>query len=257
MRDADLIAAEDTRRTRKLLSAFDIHTPLVAYHRDNESSARERLLVELRSGKTVALVSDAGTPGIADPGEALVAACVAEDIAVEARPGASSVLYALAVSGLPTGRFVFESFLPRKGRARSDRLCALRTEQRTIVVFEAPSRVPPTLADLASELGSDRSCAVCRELTKIHEETWRGTLGDAADEFEATKQDLRGEFVLVVAGAPAERGEPDPAAIRAFVEARLAGGDSVRDASAAAADALGVPKRAAYEAALGIKAGDD
>lgn len=245
---ADLIAAEDTRRTRKLLTAFNIHTKVVAYHKDNERKQRSALVDALASGSNVALCSDAGTPGIADPGEELVDACIREGIEVEVIPGPSSVIAALVASGLPTGRFVFESFLPRRGRARDDRLTALADETRTIVLFEAPARVGATLQDLARTLGPDRRCAVCRELTKLHEEVFRATLSEAAEHFA----DTRGEIVLVLEGAVPRDAAVRGDALRRFIADALEDGDSVRDVAAAAAAELGVRKREAYEVALDL-----
>ncbi|HIE50463.1 MAG TPA: 16S rRNA (cytidine(1402)-2'-O)-methyltransferase, partial [Armatimonadetes bacterium] len=170
LREVALIAAEDTRTTRKLLAHYDIHTPLVSYHRDNARIRQPRILEALRQGQKVALVTESGTPTISDPGYDLVRAAIAEGFPVVPVPGPSALLAALVVSGLPSDRFVFEGFLPRKGQKRHARLTALRTEPRTIVLFEAPHRLLATLRDLADTLGPDRPVAVARELTKVHEE---------------------------------------------------------------------------------------
>ncbi len=247
--NVDLIAAEDTRRTRKLLAAYDLHTPLVSYHRDNQATRTVELVGKIGDGATIALVSDAGMPAIADPGSELVAACAAADLEVEVVPGPSSVLHALVASGLPTGRFVFESFLPRKGQQRRARLDALVDEERTMIIFEAPNRVAKTLRDLAVALGGDRRCAVCRELTKLHEEVFRGSLDSAAEAFEVG----RGEFVIVVEGATRPENQVSPAALEGYVSELLAAGKSVRDAAAVAARELGVRRKDAYEAAIRVR----
>jgi 16S rRNA (cytidine1402-2'-O)-methyltransferase len=212
---------------------------------NEHTEAREiaRLLARLARGERVAVVSDAGMPGVSDPGERLVAAAVAEGYPVEVVPGPSAALAALVVSGLPSGRFVFEGFLPRKGAARTERLAAVAGEPRTAVIFEAPHRVARTLADLVDACGPDRRVAVARELTKLHEEVWRGTLAGAAA--WAAEREPPGEIVLVVEGAPAAA-PPDDDAVLAAVQAELAGGASARDAARAVADRLSVPRRRAY-----------
>jgi 16S rRNA (cytidine1402-2'-O)-methyltransferase len=239
---ADLVCCEDTRRTGRLLAHAGVDRPrLLRVDDHTEARAVEEVLRRLHSGERVAVVTDAGTPGISDPGERLVRAAVHEGLRVEVVPGPSAAIAALVVSGLPTGRVVFEGFLPRKGSGRSERLAALRGEQRTIVLFEAPHRAARTLADLAEVLGSDRRVAVARELSKLHEEVFRGTLAAAS----AWAEDARGEMVLVVEGAepPVPAGDDD---VRAALDAALASGVSTRDAVAQVADALGVSKRLVY-----------
>ena len=201
---AAIIAAEDTRRTGQLLSTFQCKTPLMALHEHNEGDRVPGLLTRLQAGDDIALVSDAGTPLVADPGFELVRACRAEAIAVVPIPGPSAVLAALQVAGLPTDRFVFEGFLPRKASQRRDRLAALATEPRTIVLFEAVHRIAATLADLARCFGADRPAALCRELTKVHESVVPGTLGELVGALTGGTVPKRGEFVLVVAGALGE-----------------------------------------------------
>lgn len=248
----DVVAAEDTRRTRKLLSAARVGNRLVSFHRDNERSQWRRLTEELEAGRDVALVSDAGMPLVADPGEDLVRRVADAGIEVVVVPGPSSVVAALAVSGLPTGRFVFEAFLPRKDGDRRRRLEALATEERTMVFLESPNRVGATLAAMAAVFGDDRRVAVCRELTKVHEEVWRGSLPAAAARFAETQ----GEIVLVVAGA--DRSGADDVSddtLAAFLAERLAGGERVKEAARAAVAELGVAKNRAYDAALGISRG--
>jgi len=201
LREADLVAAEDTRRTRRLLSHYDIHTPITSYHEHNRRRQGEYLLERLAGGDMVALVSDAGTPGISDPGEDLVREAVDRGIPVVPLPGPSALLAALVVSGLNVERFVFEGFLPAKGSGRTRRLAELVGESRTVVLYEAPHRVLKTLQDLIETLGDRRACAA-RELTKLHEELLRDTLSGLQEHF--TTQPPRGEFVLVIEGAPNE-----------------------------------------------------
>lgn len=248
---ADVIAAEDTRRTRKLLSAAGIAAGgrLVALHKDNEHDRAAELVARLRDGAEVALVSDAGMPAVSDPGAVLVARCAAEGIVVTAVPGPSAVTTAVALSGLGDGRFVFDGFLPRRDGERRRRCAELARELRAVVVFEAPGRTAATLAALADACGAERRVAVCRELTKMHEEVWRGTLGDAAVHFDATI----GEVVIVVDGAAVVVTEVDDAALDAYLAQQLAAGRSVRDAAGDAAAAFDVPRRRAYERALALR----
>jgi 16S rRNA (cytidine1402-2'-O)-methyltransferase len=244
---ADVVCCEDTRRTGKLLSLAGIERrPFVVVNEHTEAREIPRLLARLARGDRVAVVSDAGMPGVSDPGERLVAAAVADGYPVEVVPGPSAALAALVVSGLPSGRFVFEGFLPRRGPGRAERLAAVAREPRTVVLYEAPHRVARTLADLADACGPDRRVAVARELTKLHEEVWRGSLGDAAA--WAAEREPPGEIVLVVEGAPAAA-PPDDDAVLAAVRAELAGGASARDAARAVADRLSVPRRRAYDIA--------
>jgi 16S rRNA (cytidine1402-2'-O)-methyltransferase len=244
---ADVVCCEDTRRTGKLLALAGVERrPFVVVNEHTEAREIPRVLARLARGERVAVVSDAGMPGVSDPGERLVAAAVAEGHPVEVVPGPSAALAALVVSGLPAGRFVFEGFLPRKGAARAERLAAVAGEPRTVVVFEAPHRVARTLADLVDACGPDRRVAVARELTKLHEEVWRGTLAGGAA--WAADREPPGEIVLVVEGAPAAT-PPDDAAVLAAVQAELAGGASARDAARAVADRLSVPRRRAYDIA--------
>jgi 16S rRNA (cytidine1402-2'-O)-methyltransferase len=246
LRDADVIAAEDTRRTRALLTHVGIPGGgrLVAVHEHNERAKAAELVEEIRRGRTVALVTDAGMPGVADPGHRLVRACADADLPVEVVPGPSAVIAALAVSGLPGDRFVFEGFLPRKGPARRERLAALAREPRTAVCFESPHRVAATLGDLVAVCGPDRVVVVARELTKLHEEVFRGTLGAAREHVEATPP--RGEYVLVLDGT-GPRDAPTDDDVVAEARAALAAGMSNRDAAAYVAGRLGVSRRRAYD----------
>ncbi|WP_161821026.1 16S rRNA (cytidine(1402)-2'-O)-methyltransferase [Sporotomaculum syntrophicum] len=197
LREVDLVAAEDTRRTRKLFSHYGIHTALTSYHEHNRQAKGGYIIEQLNGGRNVALVSDAGTPGISDPGEELVKAALENGIEVTPLPGPSALLAALTVSGLPLDRFVFEGFLPTKHKERSKRLSELAKEPRTIVVYESPHRLLKTLGELIDAFGRRQACAA-RELTKMHEEVQRGTLDRLQEHFK--RQSLRGEFVLVIEG---------------------------------------------------------
>jgi 16S rRNA (cytidine1402-2'-O)-methyltransferase len=257
--EADLICCEDTRRTRALLSASGITSKgpkgdrLLSLHGHNEAARLGRVAAALAAGDTVAVVSDAGTPGISDPGAWLAGQLAAAGETVSTVPGPSSVLGALVVSGLPTDRFCVEGFLPRKGPERRRRLGALMADARTTVVLEAPSRVAATLAELAVN-DATRPVAVVRELTKLHEEVWRGTLGEAAAVFAA--REVRGEVVLVVGGAPAAP-PADEEAVEAAVRAALHSDPSSgpRQVAELVAASLDVPRRRAYEAALRVRQG--
>jgi 16S rRNA (cytidine1402-2'-O)-methyltransferase len=224
--------------------------PLLVVNDHTEAARIGDVLARLGRGERVAVVTDAGTPGISDPGERLVRAAAADGYVVEVVPGPSAAIAALVGSGLPTGRFVFEGFLPRKGGGRTQRLAELAAERRTVVIYEAPHRVARTLADLSGAFGRDRRISIARELTKLHEEVWRGTLGDAVA--WANEREPRGEFVIVVEGAsePAAATDDD---VRSAVDAALARGLSPRDAAAAVASALGVPKRRAYAMAIDVQ----
>jgi 16S rRNA (cytidine1402-2'-O)-methyltransferase len=254
---ADLICCEDTRRTRALLSAMGIPAGgphgdrLLSLHGHNEGARVDRVQACVAGGGTVAVVSDAGTPGISDPGTLLVSRLSAAGEEVSIVPGPTSVVAALVISGLPTDRFCVEGFLPRKGGERRDRVAALMADGRTTVVLEAPGRVAATLAEVAA-VDEARRVAVVRELTKVHEEVWRGTLGDAAEAFAARQ--LRGEVVVVIAGAtPA--GPPSDEAIDDAVRARLrqGQGEGPRQIALVVAEELGVPRRTVYEAVLRLR----
>ena len=257
---ADVIAAEDTRRTRPFLTALGIPAAgrLVSFHGPHEAELAARLVGRIvERGERLVCVTDAGMPGISDPGERLVTAALAAGVAVEVVPGPSAALSALVVSGLPTGRFVFEGFLPRKGRQRAVRLEALRGEERTVVLFEAPHRLEATLADLAAAFGPDRPVAVARELTKKFETVWRGTLGAAAAKFgTGAGPEPRGEQVIVIGPAPSvPRQDSADEVVEAELRAELDGGASTRDAAAAVAGRLGVSRRRAYNLATSLRRG--
>jgi 16S rRNA (cytidine1402-2'-O)-methyltransferase len=250
LRDADLIACEDTRRTRALLTHEGIRAGarLRAVHAHNEAEQARDIVGLVREGGTVALVTDAGMPGVSDPGARVVEACVKAGLDVRVVPGPSAALAALVVSGFPADRFSFEGFLPRKGRERRERLAELGAERRPVVLFESPHRVAETLADLAAACGPDRPVAIARELTKVHEEVWRGRLGDAAAR-AAAGPDPRGEHVVVL-GPGAAPAPADDEAVRTALRDALTRGLSKRDAVAGVAQELGVPKRRAYDLAL-------
>jgi 16S rRNA (cytidine1402-2'-O)-methyltransferase len=250
LRAADAICCEDTRRTGRLLQHAGVERgPLIVVNDHTEVAAIEGVLQRLARGERVAVVTDAGMPGIADPGERLVRAAVRAGHLIEVVPGPSAAIAALVASGLPSGRFAFEGFLPRKGSGRTDRLADIATEERTVVLYEAPHRALRTLQDLLSACGPGRHLAVARELTKLHEEVWRGTLAEAVQ--WASEVEPRGELVLILDGAPPPA-EADDAAVDAAVRRLLAAGDSVRDAASAVAAELNVPRRRAYDVAVRV-----
>jgi 16S rRNA (cytidine1402-2'-O)-methyltransferase len=214
---ADIIAAEDTRHTGNLLRQIGVRRPMISLHEHNEAQRREELIAQLQRGARLALVSDAGTPLVSDPGYLLVRAALDAGIAVQAVPGASAVLVALAVSGLPVERFCFEGFLPARPVARRERLRALRLEPRTLVFFEAPHRITETLHDMADEFGAERVACVARELTKTHETVYRGSIAQLLQIGREDDNFARGEITLVVAGASGHESAPDDAFVaRAF-----------------------------------------
>lgn len=255
---SDVVCCEDTRRTRELLThAGILHKRLLSLNEHNEAARIPGVLARVRIGELVAVVSDAGTPGVSDPGGRLVAAAVAEGLTVEAVPGANAALTALIISGLPMDRFCFEGFLPRRGAERTKRLAAIADEDRTTLIHESPHRLGATLSDLASACGGQRPVVVARELTKLHEEVWRGTLDEAASWY--SEREVRGEVVVVVGGAPPiARRDVDGVELAARLSSELASGCGVREAATKVAADLNVPRRQAYEAALVLRrqAGD-
>ena len=252
---ADLIACEDTRRTRGLLSALAIPAGgpagdrLVSLHAHNERARVDQVRALVAQGALVAVVSDAGTPGISDPGSVLVAELSGEGYAVSVVPGPSSVISALVVSGLATDRFCVEGFLPRKGPQRRQRIATVMGDARTTVVLESPMRLLGTLAELGA-IDADRPIAVVRELTKVYEEVWRGTLAEAETVF--AERGVRGEVVLVIGGAPPPSA-PSEADIDAAVRERLAHGDGPRQVAAALSGEMGVARRTIYDVALRLR----
>ncbi|MDN5346535.1 MAG: rRNA (cytidine1402-2-O)-methyltransferase [Clostridia bacterium] len=251
LREVDLIAAEDTRRTRELLSHYDIHTPLISYHRHNLSRKIPRLLGLLKEGKRIALVTDAGMPGIADPGAELVRETIAAGFEIIPVPGPSALVTALVISGLSTDRFIFEGFLPREPARRLKLLQSLAFESRTLIFYEAPHRLVETLEDLAAVFG-ERQLVVARELTKKFETAWRGTPAAAAAYFKTNPP--RGEVTLVVAGAPPQ-GAPDfkPEDAAREVRELAAKGYDLKEAMRVVALKYRRPRRDIYRAVLEAK----
>lgn len=253
---AEVIAAEDTRRTRRLAAGLGVELTgrLVAHHEHNEQATTEQLLGELRSGATVLVVSDAGMPTVSDPGYRIAAAAAAQGLAVTSLPGPSAVLTALAVSGLPSDRFAFEGFLPRRTGQRAARLAELAVERRTMIFYEAPHRIVAMIEALTEAFGPDRPAAIARELTKLHEEVLRGRLGELHERI--AEDGLRGEIVVVVQGAP----EPAPeqaADLVGLVEAQVADGTRLKDAVGRIATDHGVSRRELYEEVLAARAREE
>jgi 16S rRNA (cytidine1402-2'-O)-methyltransferase len=244
---ADVVYAEDTRRSQKLLGALGVERTLYSYFAGNERGRAPEVAARLEEGATVVLLTDAGTPSISDPGVSAVRAALAVGAEVTVVPGPSAVTAALAVSGMATERFVFEGFLPRKGSERAARLQTLAKEPRTVVLFAGKSKVGRDLRDLAAALGGDRGVAVARELTKLHEEVWRGTL-DAAAQRWGEAVEPRGEFTLVVAGAIEQ--QPPTAALVAAVAGLESQGTSRSEAVREIAGLYGVSRRELYEAVI-------
>jgi 16S rRNA (cytidine1402-2'-O)-methyltransferase len=253
LRDVPLIAAEDTRLTRRLLDRHGIATRAISYHARSGPRRQAELLERLRGGADLALVTDAGTPSVSDPGEDLVAAWAMEGGSIVPIPGASAVTAIVAASGIAGPRWAFEGFLPRSGRDRRERLARIGADDRGNVIYEAPNRVVATLRDLAAACGADRPAAVGRELTKIHEEIVRGTLGQLADRARSGELTLRGEFAIVVGSRP-ERStrdaavDADPAAARAEVDRLVSSGMPRGEAARTVAAATGIPRRTLYAA---------
>lgn len=250
---AELIAAEDTRRTRHLCLALGVHPEgrMVSLHEHNEAARAEEIVAQAAEGVRVLVVSDAGMPGVSDPGFRVVGAAIAADVDVTVAPGASAVTTALALSGLATDQFTFAGFPPRKGPARRRLLERLVGEQWTTVLFESPHRAAATVADLAEALGEDRPAALCRELTKKHEEVLRGGLGDLALQLQGRV--LRGEVVLVVGGADPAIEEVDPEVLAEEVLHRVEAGERLKVAAKEVAAAHGVSSRELYDAALAAR----
>jgi 16S rRNA (cytidine1402-2'-O)-methyltransferase len=252
LREVNRIAAEDTRHTRRLLDAHGITTPVVSHHAHNERASSAGLVACLQRGEAIALVTDAGMPGISDPGEALVRAAVAAGAPVVAVPGPTAFVAALVVSGLPTDRFTFEGFLPREAKPRRRRLQALAAEPRTMVFYEAPHRLLDGLTDLAATFGDDRPACVARELTKRFEEVRRGPLAALRDHY--AEEAPRGEFVVVVGGAPVTEPPPGEEAWRAELAEALAAGARPSEAAREIAARAEIPRSRVYEEAMRLKA---
>ena len=249
LEEADFIAAEDTRVTLKLLNHLGIKKSLVSYYEHNKAQKGNQIVERILAGETCALVSDAGSPAISDPGEDLVKQCAAEGITVCAIPGPCAVITALSISGQATGRFCFEGFLSTAKKSRKEHLESLKTEKRTMIFYEAPHKLPATLESMAEAFGGDRPISLCRELTKLHEEVIRTTLNGAIELYQ--QQAPKGEFVLVVAGAPEQEEETATAQdAKSRVEELMAQGLSRKDAVKQTAQELNLPKNAVYDAAL-------
>jgi 16S rRNA (cytidine1402-2'-O)-methyltransferase len=248
LREVDVIYSEDTRETRVLLAHYSIPTPLKS-HLGGKSRKIREILAHLDAGRAVAIVSDRGMPGISDPGEAIVRAAIESGHQVVVIPGANAAITALVASGLPTERFVFEGFLPKAGTARAERLERLRFERRTMVFHESPARFVQLLADLSDALGKERPAACARELTKMHEEIVRGTLGTLLDHFLSHRP--RGELILIVAGTT-EQETPTLEDAYALLEAAIASGTPVSEAVKSVAHATGIPRNTLYEHALKV-----
>ena len=249
LRNADYIACEDTRVTAKLLGRFDIKKPLLSYYKPKELEKSEKIIALLLDGKNVALVSDAGMPCVSDPGYILVKKCYELDIPVEVIPGANAAVCAVALSGLEAARFTFEGFLPVEKKERFERLNDVKNLPHALVFYEAPHKLKTTLGDLAEALGAERNAALCRELTKMHEETLRGTLGELSRHYE--ENEPRGEYVIVIEGKPPEKRTFSVEEAAAVAKKLIEEGAKTSDACKEAAKITGVAKRDIYAAVLG------
>ena len=256
LKEADLIAAEDTRNSMRLMNHFDIRVPLTSYHEYNKIDKAHELVGRLMEGVNVALVTDAGMPAVSDPGEELVRMALDAGIVVSVVPGPTAVVSALAVSGQKTRRFVFEGFLPADKKEREEILAELESETRTIILYEAPHRLGRTLELLADRLGEGRSISLVRELTKLHEEDWRTTLGEAAQAYDGDEKKARGEYVLVIEGRDRQelldekRGEWDMMSIPEHVRLYEERGDDKKTAMKKVAQERGISKRDVYRECL-------
>lgn len=254
LKEADVIAAEDTRNSIKLLNHFEIKTPMTSYHEFNKVEKARILVDKMRSGETVALITDAGTPGISDPGEELVKQCIEAGIKVTPVPGAAACINALIMSGMPTRRFCFEAFLPSDKKEKADVLSQLKTEQRTIIIYEAPHRLIRTLTELESTFGGARKIAVCKELTKRHETVYRDTIAGALSYY--TENEPKGEYVLVIEGKSQEelilekRAAWDDMSIEEHFNMYIGQGMDKKEAMKLVAKDRGVSKRDIYSALL-------
>lgn len=250
LQTADIVAAEDTRHTGKLLHHFQIETHTVSYHEHNRTSRIPELIEQLNQGKVIALVTDAGMPGISDPGEELVKACIDANINVVPIPGAVAAMTALSAAGLPTDRFIFEGFLPAKAKQKRDRLEFLKSESRTLIFYESPHRLRSTLQVLGECFGGSREIVLARELTKLYEEFWRGTIAQAGDRYN--NKEPQGEFTLVVAGKPPTQLEFSEDKLKAELAQMMIAGISRSQASRELAQVTSLPRRQLYQLALTI-----
>lgn len=248
--EADVIAAEDTRNSAKLLSLLGLQKTMVSYFEHNKRERGEEIVSLLREGKTVALVTDAGTPAISDPGEDLVALCAEEGIKVTSVPGCCAAINALALSALPTGRFVFEGFLPMNKADRKERLLEICKEKRTLILYEAPHKLKNTLKDLCEYFGEDRRITLCREMTKLNEEVFRTDMRGAVERYEETEP--RGEYVLIVEGASEKAVVTDERSIKERLTDYINSGMDKKEAVKLVAKEMGVPKNTVYMEAVDI-----
>lgn len=249
LQEVDFIAAEDTRVTRKLLSHYEMHTPMVSYHDHSGKLVTQQLLQRIAAGENCGIVTDAGMPCISDPGEILVRLCKEQGIPVTAVPGPSAAITALAISGQETGRFTFEGFLSVTKKQRQAHLEELKTERRTMIFYEAPHKLVRTLTDFANYFGGERALSICRELTKLHEEVWKTTIAEALQRYAV--QPPKGEFVLIVAGLPEPAETTEAVTIEEAlqrIQERLAAGERLTDACKAVAAETGYRKQALYQA---------
>lgn len=250
LEEVDLVAAEDTRRTLKLLNRYNIKKPLTSYHEHNKKTKGQILVEKLKEGAKIALVTDAGMPGISDPGEDIIKLCIEENIDIIALPGATAFTLALVLSGLKTDKFVFEGFLPSKNRDRIKELERLKGEERTIILYEAPHRMEALLQDILTILGN-RNISISRELTKIHEETFRGTVSEAIDWFKDTGP--KGEFVIVLEGGAAPDEDPyKDISVKEHLKKYVEEGMSKKDAVRRVAEERNMPKNKVYKESLDI-----
>ena len=255
--EADMIAAEDTRNSIKLLNHFEIKTPMTSYHEFNKYDKADKLIGDLLAGKNVAVITDAGTPGISDPGEVLVDKAYDNGITVVPVPGACAAVNALIASGLPTRRFAFEAFLPQDKKERKAVLAQLSGEKRTVIIYEAPHRLTKTLAELSEVFGEERRLTICKELTKKHESFNRTTFREAIAFFE--EQEPRGEYVLVIEGmsdeeeAQLQKDKWKDLSVEEHLQQKIAGGMSKKEAVKAVAEERGIPKRDVYAVSVELK----
>jgi len=250
LQNVDIIAAEDTRHTGKLLQHFKISTPQLSYHEHNRQQRIPELLAQLNEGKAIALVTDAGMPLISDPGYELVKACVEQGISIIPIPGANAAITALSAAGLPTDKFIFEGFLPAKTKERRTYLETIQSESRTLIFYESPHRLRETLQDFGDIFGQKRQIVLARELTKMHEEFWRGSIAEAIAHY--TNREPQGEFTLVVAGATLEKPQLSQATIKTELQNLLNQGLSRSEASRQLAQQTSLPRRQIYQIALTI-----
>jgi 16S rRNA (cytidine1402-2'-O)-methyltransferase len=251
LQSVDMIAAEDTRHTGKLLQHFQIKTPQISYHEHNRNSRIPEIIEQLKYGKAIALVSDAGMPGISDPGYELIKACVDAEIDVVPIPSATAAITALSASGLPTNRFVFDGFLPAKSQQRREYLESLLIETRTLVFYESPHRLRETLQDFADILGSDRQIVIARELTKLYEEFWRGTIEEAIAHYQ--QKEPQGEYTLLVAGIEPSKPQITEAELKAELLGMMKQGASRSQASRQLAKEISISRNKLYQLALTIE----